>query len=215
MSPMIRLLPQEVTPVSTTHIPLHRSLSWRPISTNAGNSKAAVSVFVTQKAFVRFCAHASSDLDNEVGGWMLGKVRLDKVSGEQFIIIDTILPARHTQQGSAFLTFTQDSQVELHRLVQENYPEKDLVGWFHTHPRMGIFLSSYDTFIHDHFFPEIWQVALVIEPYSRTGGFFIRQDDGRLDPRLYYGFNELVNGKKRSVVHWQNVTSRRLPKNRS
>lgn len=215
MSPSIRLLPQEETLPSTTRIPLHRALNWRPKSTAASNGKPAVSVFVTQKAFVRFCAHASSDLENEVGGWMLGKKRLDKISGEQFIVIDTILPARHTQHGSAFLTFTQDSQVELHRLVQDNYPEKDLVGWFHTHPRMGIFLSSYDTFIHDNFFSEIWQVALVIEPFSRSGGFFIRQEDGWMDPRLYYGFNELVNEKKRSVVHWQNVTSRRLPKNRS
>ena len=161
------------------------------------------------------CAHADSDLKNEVGGWLLEKLRMDKENGEQFIVIDTILPASHTQQGSAFLTFTQDSLVELHRHVQDNYPEKEILGWFHTHPRMGVFLSSYDTFLHNNFFPEIWQVALVIEPFSRSGGFFIRQQDGWLDPRQYYGFQELINGNMRSVVHWQNLTSRRLPKNRS
>ena len=46
---------------------------------------------------------------------------------------------------------------------------------------MGIFLSSWDTWLHSHFFPEAWQVALVIEPYSKSGGFFIQQPDGALD----------------------------------
>jgi proteasome lid subunit RPN8/RPN11 len=215
MTPAIRLQPQEDTEPCNSRIPYHRAIHWRPKSPIASVGKPAVSVFVTQKAFVRFCAHASSDLENEVGGWLLGKLRMDKDRGEQFIVIDTILPASHTQQGSAFLTFTQDSLVELHRHVQENYPEKDILGWFHTHPRMGVFLSSYDTFLHNNFFPEMWQVALVIEPFSRSGGFFIRQQDGMLDPRQYFGFQELINGNMRSVVHWQNVTSRRLPKNRS
>jgi hypothetical protein len=48
-------------------------------------------------------------------------------------------------------------------------------------------------------------VALVIEPYSNRGGFFIRQPDGLLDPRAYFGFYELINRKKRSVVHWRNL----------
>lgn len=216
MSSSIRLLSQEETDPITSRIPYHLATHWRPkMATTSASGAPAVSVFVTQEAYVRFCAHAGSDLDNEVGGWLLGKQRLDKISGEQFIVVDTILPARFTQQGSTYLTFTQDSQVELHRHLQDNYPDKTLVGWFHTHPRMGVFLSSYDTFLHNNFFPEMWQVALVIEPFSRSGGFFIRQKDGWLDPRQYFGFHELVNGKKRSVVHWQNVTSRRVSKNRS
>jgi proteasome lid subunit RPN8/RPN11 len=169
----------------------------------------AVSVFITQKAYVRFCAHAGSDLDNEVGGWLLGKWRMDRKSGEQFIVIETVLPAQHTQHGSAFLTFTQESQVALHNLLQEDYPDKELVGWFHTHPRMGVFLSAYDTWLHHNFFPEMWQVALVIEPYSNRGGFFIRQADGSLDPRAYFGFYELISKKKRSVVHWRNLNEDR------
>ena len=79
----------------------------------------------------------------------------------------------------------------LYEELKERYPDKELVGWYHTHPRMGIFLSEYDTWLHRNFFPEPYQVALVIEPHSATGGFFIRQPDGSLDPRQYFGFYEL------------------------
>ena len=164
-----------------------------------------VSVFVTQRAFVRFCAHAGSDLENEVGGWLVGYWRADRDSGAKYIIIDAILPAPHTRRGEAFLTFTQDSQVALYHLMEERYPGKELVGWYHTHPRMGVFLSGYDAWLHNHFFPEPYQVALVIEPHSATGGFFVRQTDGSLDMRRYYGFFELLNRRKRSVVHWRNI----------
>jgi len=162
-------------------------------------------VFVTPKAYLRFSAHAVSDMDNEVGGWLIGKACQDPDTGQKFIVVEVILPALYTRQGSAFLTFTTESQIAMYEIMEENYPGKDLVGWYHTHPRMGIFLSGYDTWLHDNFFLQPWQVALVIEPHTALGGFFIRNENGALDPRRYYGFYELKNGKGQSVVNWQNM----------
>lgn len=164
-----------------------------------------ISVFISQNAFVRACAHAGSDLDNEVGGWLVGKWRADKKTGEQFVVVEAVLPAPFTRHGGAYLTFTQDTQVALYEKFEERHPGKNLIGWYHTHPRMGVFLSEYDTWLHNNFFPKHYQVALVIEPHSSSGGFFIRQTDGRLDPRSYFGFFELHNQSKRSVVHWRNI----------
>jgi proteasome lid subunit RPN8/RPN11 len=208
MKTNISLSPGNPVEPLSARSPYEDAIHWQPDGELEASAQAAVRVFVTQKAYIRICAHSSSDLENEVGGWMLGKRRQDKTSGEDFIVIDTILPARHTLQGSAFLTFTSETQVTLLNTLHHDYPKKVLVGWFHTHPRMGIFLSSYDTFIHQHFFPEIWQVALVVEPYSQSGGFFVRQTDGELDPRSYYGFHELLGKKRRSVVHWRNLAIR-------
>jgi proteasome lid subunit RPN8/RPN11 len=47
-----------------------------------------------------------------------------------------------------------------------------VVGWHHTHPGFGVFLSGYDLFIHQHFFREPWQIALVIDPQRQELGFF-------------------------------------------
>jgi proteasome lid subunit RPN8/RPN11 len=188
-----------------TREPFHRSVRWIPKDEEMNGNYSPVDVFVTQNAYVRMCAHAGSDLDNEVGGWMAGKYCRDSLHGNPFIIIDTVLPAVHTEQGAAHLTFTGDTQVALHNHLEEHYPDKVFLGWYHTHPRMGVFFSHWDAWLHQNFFPEPWQVALVIEPHKSIGGFFIRQEDGSLDQRAYFGFYELTNRSKRSVVFWQNL----------
>jgi proteasome lid subunit RPN8/RPN11 len=149
--------------------------------------------------------HTSSELEYEVGGILVGKWCADSETARQYIVVAAVLPARFTQQGSVFLTFTQDSLVDIHAKIDEEYPGEEIVGWYHTHPRMGVFLSHYDTWLHYHFFPEAWQVALVIEPHTAIGGFFVRQADGVLDPSRYFGFYELDGNTGQSIVHWNNL----------
>jgi proteasome lid subunit RPN8/RPN11 len=184
--------------------PYYRAQGWQPLEQN-GHAQPAVQIFLTQHAFIRICAHAGSDLQNEVGGWLAGKTYLDNHTGKPFIVINTVLPAEFTLQGSAFLTFTQESQVNLHATMTDLYPDLMLLGWFHTHPRMGVFFSEWDRWLHENFFPESWQVGLVIEPFSASGGFFQKQVDGSLDTRQYFGFNELFHRRRRSIVHWRNL----------
>lgn len=191
--------------------PIHQSLP--VINARRWNSpydafglEPLVSVYVTQSAYSRMCLHSVSDMDNEVGGFMVGEWRLDESSGRQFIVVEQALHARHTRQSGVHLTFTQDSIVEIHKEIDERHAGKKIVGWYHTHPRMGIFLSHYDTWLHKYFFPEPWQVALVIEPHTKTGGFFIRQADGIFDPSRYFGFHEMDGALGNSLVFWTNLT---------
>jgi proteasome lid subunit RPN8/RPN11 len=185
-------------------LPLDRSLCWVSSSEGPG-FQPNLPVFVTQAAYSRLVEHASSEMDNEVGGVLVGDWCVDDQAGQQFIMVESSLPARFTRQGATYLTFTQDSLVDFHNLMDEQYPERRMVGWYHTHPRMSVFLSHYDTWLHKNFFPASWQVALVIEPYSLTGGFFIRQADGIFDPDRYFGFYELDGGSGTSIVNWSNL----------
>jgi proteasome lid subunit RPN8/RPN11 len=206
IDPSIHLTPSDIPKPKLAKIPTKNAVYWQsPFEDN--DHQPSLAVFVTQKAFVRFCAHAGSDLDNEVGGWLIGRWRADQTTGKQFIVVEAILPAKFTRKGSAFLTFTQDTQVALYSEMETRYPKKDLVGWYHTHPKMGIFLSEYDLWLHYNFFQKSYQVALVIEPHSTIGGFFIRNDENHLDDRLYYGFYEIQNRKLGSVVHWCNLST--------
>jgi proteasome lid subunit RPN8/RPN11 len=200
----LRLSPPEPPEVVTAHIPRASALRWQSADEDEG-LLPALTVFITQRAFVRVCAHAGSDLQNEMGGALAGKWRVDAASGRSFVVVEAVLPAPFTRQGSTFVTFTQDSLVALNDELESRCPGKKMVGWYHTHPRMGIFLSGYDTWLHEHFFPEPWQVALVIDPHAVEGGFFIRDADGDLQPQRYFGFGELLDARRRSVVHWHNV----------
>ena len=203
--PTLQLRKENAIMPRHTRIPRRRSLEWKPKTYVQPLSPPAVKVFITQNAYIRICAHAGSDLDNEVGGWMAGKYCYDAKTDEKFVVIDTILAAPYTDQGAAHLTFTSDTQIALFDFLEHYHPEKMLVGWYHTHPRMGVFFSSWDEWLHKNFFPKPWQVALVVEPATSTGGFFIQQEDGFLDPRNYFGFYEILSDQDKSKVFWKNL----------
>lgn len=168
-------------------------------------AKPIVSVFLTSTAFNQLMEHCRTDFENEVGGGLVGSRHVDVRTEEQFVLIEGVIPARFTRQGTTFLTFTQDTLVAMNDELEDCFPERRLVGWYHTHPLMGVFLSHYDLWLHDHFFPEPWQVALVIEPHATIGGFFIRQEEGDLDPKRYFGFCEILTEEGKSVVDWGNL----------
>jgi proteasome lid subunit RPN8/RPN11 len=169
----------------------------------------AVKVFLTQPAFARIRLHSSSNLYNEVGGVLVGQWYQDEGIDEQFIVAEHVIPARYANQGPVSLTFTHDSLIYFHNTIEEHYPGKRIVGWYHTHPRMHVFMSHYDAWLHLGFFPELWQVALVVEPQSSTAGFFIRQTSGVLDPERYFGFYELNGTLGHSLMHWENLVQTR------
>lgn len=195
--------PDNAAPQLAT-LPLDNAVRWVSPHEEPGICPI-VSIFVKQSAYNRAVDHAASELEIEVGGVLVGKWCVDPQTCQEFIVVVAALPARFTQQGSVFLTFTQDSLVDIHAKIDLLYPGEEIVGWYHTHPRMGVFLSHYDTWLHEHFFPEPWQVALVIEPHTASGGFFIRQVNGELDPSRYFGFYELDGNSGEAVVGWTNL----------
>ena len=184
-------------------LPLHRAQNW--VRDEQSSAIPAVKVFVSQRAFLSVSAHSRSDMQNEVGGWLAGTWCWDKKLQEEFVVVEAIIPAKAVRQGSTFITFTHDSQVEMLSVLEDRYPEKRIVGWYHTHPRMGLFLSEHDLWLHKQFFSQPWQVALVVEPHSCAGGFFVRDLDNELDPHRYFGFYELLSKDTESVSHWQNL----------
>jgi proteasome lid subunit RPN8/RPN11 len=204
----IRIAPRVDVQPRLSHVPFmqRRWLS----SFDGPDARWTVRVFVTQPAYLGICEYASSDMQNEVGGVLIGRWRRDAQDGADFIVVEAMIPARHTRHGSAFLTFTQESLLALHQDQESCFPRKQIVGWFHTHPRMGVFLSEYDLWLAEHFFPEPWQASLVIEPHSSTGGFFVRDGEGRLPSYHYTGFNEILAPDGRSRMQWKNLAAERL-----
>ena len=163
-----------------------------------------VQVFLSQPAYGRICVHSASDTSVEVGGVLVGRWCLGD-QHEQFVVIEHALPARHTRQGGSFVTFTSDSLLDFHDQIDTSFKGMLMVGWYHTHPGMGIFMSHYDLWLHRNFFPEAWQVALVVEPVAAAAGFFVRQRQDVLDPTRYFGFYELDGNYGRSMVYWTNL----------
>jgi len=57
------------------------------------------------------------------------------------------------------------------------------LGWYHSHTRSEILLSARDVEIHNRYFPDPWQVALVVRPHAMQpmrAGFFFREANGSM-----------------------------------
>lgn len=112
---------------------------------------------------------SEQDQTRERGGFLLGGVYGQQ---PQYVVVRHFHPALEALSSSASLTFTHETWAALTREIEANFPSESLIGWQHTHPGFGIFLSGYDLFIHKNFFAQPWQVALVVDPRRQEFGFF-------------------------------------------
>jgi proteasome lid subunit RPN8/RPN11 len=143
-------------------------------------------IFLDRRAADAIERHALSDTGVELGGILLGKECLDQQTGQPFVWITQSLEAKHYANTQASFTYTHDSWEEITRDRDQRFPDHDIVGWYHTHPSFGIFLSHHDLFIHEHFFAQPLQVAYVVDPINQTRGFFQWRDGGMAQVAGYY-----------------------------
>jgi proteasome lid subunit RPN8/RPN11 len=128
-------------------------------------------IFVDLDAMLEMEEHADSDTSVELGGVMLGGQYEDN-RGRPFVVVTDCLRAAHYEATKGSFKFTHDTWQEITRQRDEFPEELQMVGWYHTHPGWGVFLSGMDTFICENFFNRPLDLALVIDPCQQDRGFF-------------------------------------------
>jgi proteasome lid subunit RPN8/RPN11 len=113
-------------------------------------------------AYRQINSHANSTLDMEVGGMLVGQV-CHTQAGLPYIIIEAQLEARYVSQGATYLTFTSNTLADALNRVDDLYRDRQIVGWYHTHPGLSVFLSSMDVGPYQFLYTAV-AVALVIDP---------------------------------------------------
>ncbi|QDU94885.1 Mov34/MPN/PAD-1 family protein [Lignipirellula cremea] len=131
--------------------------------------------------------HAQSDTSVELGGVLLGGQYEDE-DGQPFVMITDSLRAEHYEATKGSFKFTHDTWEQITREREDFPPELQMVGWYHTHPDWGVFLSGMDMFICDNFFNRPLDVALVIDPCRGDRGMFQWTGDPRERVRRTRGF---------------------------
>ena len=109
--------------------------------------------------------HVRSEPELEVGGVLIGKM------SEVGARVIGAIPFEITGQV-AELTVTHEAWNQVYRRLDLENPGMEIVGWYHSHPGHGIFLSQRDVFIHREHFSLPGHIAYVIDPQSGEDGFF-------------------------------------------
>ena len=111
--------------------------------------------------------HVFMNDEGEVGGVLVGEARPGKVA-----VVRGAIPALEAAGARASVTFTHDAWAKVHAVMEDRYPDLKIVGWYHSHPGFGIFLSGHDLFIQENFFSEESSIAYVIDPHAGEEGIF-------------------------------------------
>jgi proteasome lid subunit RPN8/RPN11 len=112
----------------------------------------------------------------EIFGYLIGNIFM--WNNKKYVVIEEqlfLIGAVHSDKYST-------SQIEgaagkYEKIFQKlkrkkNNEELRIVGWWHSHPGFGCFLSRTDLHTQEFFFPESYQVALVVDPIKDELEFF-------------------------------------------
>ncbi len=97
----------------------------------------------------------------EALGLLLGKAYL--FEGRPYVVAEEYLTAEN-DATSVSVKFTRDAFTSLSEKLSGG---NNIVGWAHSHPDFGCFLSSIDLAAHASFFDEPYHFALVVDPIRR------------------------------------------------
>jgi proteasome lid subunit RPN8/RPN11 len=112
------------------------------------------------------------------------------------------LPARNDDHGPIHFTFTADAWSQIHHERAQKYPDLEVVGWFHTHPGLGVFYSSDDVVVHTAAFTLPWHIGLVVDPLGNEASYFGWQE-GTLAPIA--GYFEQLDLQAQPLAPWRVV----------
>lgn len=164
-----------------------------------GGEDEKFKIFASEGAIEDVKGYLSSDKSKELGGVLLGDIFLDEFENK-FIVISEVVIARFTEANVTRLTFTHKSWEDINNRIDKEYPDKKVLGWFHSHPGHTVFLSSYDKFIHENFFNQDFMVAYVYDPINKEEGFFLWKENSLVKADCYYLYSDYQISKEKLSI---------------
>ncbi|MFO0789274.1 MAG: Mov34/MPN/PAD-1 family protein [Pirellulales bacterium] len=133
--------------------------------------------------------HAKADITVEICGVLVGNWFADE--NGPYALVSGYIRCENAASKFAEVTFTHESWAQINKEMDSRFANDRIVGWYHTHPDFGIFLSDRDCFIHEHFFSSPGQVAYVIDPVRDLEGIFAWRN-GKPTPLAHYWIGDTI-----------------------
>lgn len=146
----------QVTPARDTSRVVRRNFP------GPAGSSSPLRVNFARRAYAEITAHAKESVDAEVGGVLVGEACED---GEgMFVDVHAVIRATAAREARAHITFTHETWTQIHAVLDREYADRQIVGWYHTHPGFGVEFSAMDRFIQQNFFSGKTQIAYLTDP---------------------------------------------------
>ena len=138
------------------------------------NSKQKHVIYSDRRILDRIKEHAASDTTRECFGLLLGNAYLD--DGVLWIHLEDTVAAVNIRSRVDSVEVSTKEFDRLNEEVDRIWHSTDgrvrKIGWYHSHPGFGVFMSTTDRTNQRRYYNQDWQIALVVDPVHDTHGFF-------------------------------------------
>lgn len=141
-----------------------------PFPIPAARNPGAVPVIMDRSVWNAIREHGDATPNVEICGVLVGVLAKD--ADGPFLHICDAIRGKHAEGQMGQVTFTAETWRYIQLAMDAKPPEWRILGWYHTHPGFGIFLSGMDLFIENNFFNLPWQIAYVYDPLAKEEGLF-------------------------------------------
>lgn len=147
-------------------------------------------ITMTRDAYSQLTAHAKESLEAEICGVLVGDLFEDEEG--LFVSVEAIVRGSAAREGSTHVTFTQETWSRIHEQIDQKYPKRRIVGWYHSHPGFGVEFSEMDLFIQRNFFSNVGQIAFVIDPLGGQEAILVNREGASVPVSRFW-----VDGRER------------------
>jgi proteasome lid subunit RPN8/RPN11 len=148
-----------------------------PISSIVGDNRNSLSepfqIFIVESVYYSIWQHVNSTLDSEYGGVLVGHPFKTLDNSITFVVITGFIPQPTQNRGIAHFTVGPDEVASTRNVLDKRYSGLAIVGWYHSHPGHGVFLSEQDMTIVRSIYNLDWHIAMVLDPVNNKSGVFI------------------------------------------
>lgn len=103
----------------------------------------------------------------EQGGLLVGEVYRDSSAHCSFGVVEAAIPATDTDGSATHLAINHTSWKQMTDHIDREYPDKQIIGWYHTHPdQLDVYMSDEDLRTQQTMFPKDWQFAVILNPHK-------------------------------------------------
>jgi proteasome lid subunit RPN8/RPN11 len=160
---------------------LLRQTNWSHAVAFIQNALAGVSVYLAKRSERAIESHLASE-SAELGGLLLGRVfdaPFATASNYAWItLIEESLPSHEYRNSSVSLRMGTEVWSRASPLLQSGLM---VVGWYHSHPDLGVFFSGTDRATQSAFFNYPYALGLVIDPVRKQRKCFFGGASEELD----------------------------------
>src|SRR5690242_6665369 len=136
----------------------------------------AYQVYIARDALKRILRHAQSGYEEtggEIAGALIGSLQYDQAANITFVEINEAVPVQSsTANFDVAIDPVEWAKAEDVTQEPQFRGRCVVVGWYHSHPNIGIFLSAVDLNTQATHFSTPWQIAIVVDPVRMEIGAF-------------------------------------------